>query len=149
MDYVLDQPNFIPSYYGLVQFSLHRHPMQTRYTFTSETDPVYIDGIYICLVIEEPGRSLEELTQILIETLHDAAAEAYPHTQSEHMQRSGSMPQNNWYDEECREMRATLQREVLLGVMTHRQLQIAFLRLLRQKKRTYLAQLERELYHLF
>ena len=27
---------------------------------------------------------------------------------------------NNWYDEECRDMRASLRRDVLMGVITHR-----------------------------
>ncbi|MCO5607954.1 hypothetical protein L7F22_062156 [Adiantum nelumboides] len=59
------------------------------------------------------------------------------------------MPQNSWYDEECREMRAQLQRDFLLGVITHRQSQTAFRRLVRRKKRAYLAQLERDLFDLF
>ena len=118
VDYVLAQPSFIPSIQDFkvgprpievavdhalltftvsFQFSTARVAQtstHTRYTFTSETDPVYIDGIYRRLVTEEPGRSLEELTQILTETLHDAAAETYPHTQPTHRRRSGSMPQN-------------------------------------------------------
>ena len=55
----------------------------THYTFTRETDSVYTYGIYKRLCIEDPGQPLEELTTILTQTLHDAAAEAYPHTQPE------------------------------------------------------------------
>ncbi|MCO5551840.1 hypothetical protein L7F22_005344 [Adiantum nelumboides] len=46
-------------------------------------------------------------------------------------------------------MRAQLQRDLLLGVIAHRQSQIAFRRLVRRKKRTYLAELERYLFDLF
>ncbi|MCO5563615.1 hypothetical protein L7F22_017262 [Adiantum nelumboides] len=59
------------------------------------------------------------------------------------------MPQNSWYDEECREMRIRLHREVLMGITTRRQSQIIFRRLVRRKKRAYLSQLDRDLYQLF
>ena len=143
MDYVMAQPSFIPYIQDFTvgpkpigiavdhallaltisfQFTTIQWPRvaaPTRYIFTSETDSVYTDGIYRRLCTEEPGRPLEELTYILTETLHDAAREAYPHTQPEQRRPSGSMPQNSWYDEECRVMRARLQREVLLGVITY------------------------------
>ena len=75
--------------------------------------------------------------------------ETYPHTQPHHKRRSSSMPQNSWYDEECREMRITLQREVFSGVITHKQSHMSFRCLVRKKKRNYLAHLKRKLYHLF
>lgn len=121
----------------------------TRYTLTSETNCVYRDGIYRRLCTEDPGRPLEELTHILTETLHDAAREAYAHTQPKQRRCFGTMPQNNWYDEECRELRARLQREVSLGVTTHRQSRIAFRHVVQRKKRAFLAHLEEELYQLF
>ena len=84
---------------------------QTRYTFTPETDSVYIEEIYSRLCSAEAVYTVEKITALLTETLHGAAAaEAYPHTQPDQRRRSGSMPQNSWYDEECREMRAQIQR---------------------------------------
>ena len=124
-------------------------PSATRYRFTRETDSVYTDEIYARLCGEEPERPLHELTQILTETLHLAAAQAFPHSQPSRRPSSGKMPQNSWYDEECKETRATLQREVHMGTTTHRQSRITFRRLVRRKKRAYLAQLERDLYQLF
>ena len=58
--------------------------MRTRYTFTSETDSVYTDGMHRCLLAEEPRCLLGELTQILIETLHGATVEACQLLQLEH-----------------------------------------------------------------
>ena len=46
-------------------------------------------------------------------------------------------------------MRGRLQSEVLLGIITHRQSQNAFRRLVRRKKRAFLATIEQELYQLF
>ncbi|MCO5586843.1 hypothetical protein L7F22_040788 [Adiantum nelumboides] len=121
----------------------------TPYTFTPKTDSVYLEEIYSRLCTVGPGLSVEECTTLLTKTLHGAALEAYPHTQPGQRQHSGSMPQNSWYDEECRERRAQLQRDLLLEVITYRQSRIASRRLVRRKKRAYLAQLERNLYDLF
>lgn len=92
---------------------------------------------------------MEEITTLLTQTLHDAASEAYPHTQPGRRRHSGSMPQNSWYDEECKDVRAQLERDLLLGAITHRQSRIAFRRLVRRKKRAFLAHMERDLYQLF
>ena len=46
-------------------------------------------------------------------------------------------------------MRTSLQKEVLSGVITHKQSKKMYNRIVRRKKRNYLAQLEKELYHLF
>ena len=43
-----------------------------------------MDGIYRRLAIEDPKCPLDELTELLTKALHDAAMEAYPHTQSQH-----------------------------------------------------------------
>ena len=126
-----------------------RGTTHTRYTFTPETDSVYTEEIYSRLYAAEPVYSVEEITTLLTQTLHGAAAEAYPHTQPDQRRRSGSMPQNSWYDEECKETRARIQRELLLGVITHRQSRITLRRLVRRKKRAFLAQMERDLYQLF
>ena len=107
MDYVMAQPSFISSVQDLTigprpvgvavdhalmsmtisfQFSVAHMPRvaaPTRYTFTRETASVYIDGIYKPISTKETGHPLEELTSILTQTLHDAAVEAYPHTQPE------------------------------------------------------------------
>lgn len=92
---------------------------------------------------------MEEITSLLTETLHGVAAKAYPHTQPDQRRRSGSMPQNSCYDEECREMRAQIQRELSLGLITYTQSRVTLRRLVRRKKRAFLAQMERDLYQLF
>ncbi|MCO5553716.1 hypothetical protein L7F22_007242 [Adiantum nelumboides] len=115
-----------------------RRQSHSRYTFTPETDSVYSEEIYSRLCTAGPGLSVEKCTTLLTETLHGVASEAYPHTQPDQRRHSGSMPQNSWYDEECREMRAQLQRDLLLGVITYRQSRIASRCLVRQKKRAYL-----------
>ena len=104
------------------QYSTSETPRRTactRYIFTSETDSVYVEEIYSRMWAAEPVYTVEEITTQLTEILHGAAAEAYPHTQLDQRRRSGSMPQNSWYDEECREMRAQIQRELALGVITY------------------------------
>ncbi|MCO5581341.1 hypothetical protein L7F22_035222 [Adiantum nelumboides] len=108
--------------YSIAQTS--RGISQTRYSFTPEANSVYTEEIYSRLCTAGPGLSVEECTTLLTETLHGAALEAYPHTQLGRRQHSGSMPQNSWYDEECRETRAQLQRDLLLGVITYRQSRI-------------------------
>ena len=54
----------------------------------------------------EPVYTVEEITSLLTEILHGAAKEAYPHTQPDQKWGFGNMPQNSWYDKECREMKA-------------------------------------------
>ncbi|KAH7440397.1 hypothetical protein KP509_04G105200 [Ceratopteris richardii] len=173
VDYIMTQPSFIPC---IQDFTVGARPMgvavdhalltlsvsfqystaqtsvgksHTHYTFTPETDSVYTKEISDHLRTVGPSLSLEECTTLLTETLHSAASVAYPHTRPVRRRQYGSMPQNSWYDEECREMRAQLQRDLLLGVITYRQSQIAFRRLVRRKKRAYLSQLERDLYQMF
>ena len=82
----------------------------------------------------EPVYIVEEITSLLTEILHGAAKEAYPHTQPDQKRGFGNMPHNSWYDEECREMRAQIQRELTLGIITYRQSRIALRRLVRRKK---------------
>ncbi|KAH7442549.1 hypothetical protein KP509_03G093700 [Ceratopteris richardii] len=144
VDYIMTQPSFIPCIqdftvgarpvgvavdhalltlsvsfqYSTAQTSVGRS--HTRYTFTPETDSVYTKEIWDRLRTVGRGLSLEECTTLLTETLHSAASVAYPHTRPVRRRQYGSMPQNSWYDEECREMRAKLQIDLLLGVITYR-----------------------------
>ena len=174
VDYVLAQPSFIPYIQDLTvgprpigvvvdhalltwNVSLQCNPHQAaqqepkpiRYTFTSETNTIYTEGIYQQLCFGMPNSSLDEITQILTETLHAAAVEAYLHAQPTTKRRPGSMPQNSWYDAECREMRITLEKEVLLGIITHKKSRSIFRCLVRRKKRAFITQLEQGLYKLF
>ena len=96
-----------------------------------------------------PNSSLDEITQILTDTLHVAAIEAHPHTQSTNKPRPGNMPQNSWYDTECRETRIALQKQVLLGTITYKKSRSTFQSLIRRKKRAFITQQELELYKLF
>ncbi|KAH7292540.1 hypothetical protein KP509_29G073500 [Ceratopteris richardii] len=173
VDYIMTTPSFLPYIEDFIvgprpigvaldhalltldvsfQFTTSQRPPtrgHTRYSFTSQTDSVYMDGIYRCLCTQEPGRPLDELTNLLTKTLHDAAKEAYPHTHPEERGSSRTMPLNSWYDEKCRELRGRLQREVALGVTTHIHSRITSRLLVRRKKRAFLARLEEELYQLF
>ena len=63
------------------QFSVTRmaqNPTLVRYTFTSQSDSIYKDGIYRRLTDKDPKCPLMELTKILTKTIHEAAMEAYP-----------------------------------------------------------------------
>ena len=134
------------------QYSVSQTPQKkacTRYVFTPETDSVYVEEIYSRMWAAEPVYTVEDITTQLTEILHGAAVEAYPHTLPDQRSRSGNMPQNSWYDEECREMRAQIQRKLALGLITYRQSRVTFRRLVRRKKRAFLTQLERDLYQLF
>ena len=166
VDYVITSPSFISSIQDLrvghkpigiavdhalltfsvsFQYSTSQTPQRlthTRYTFTRETDSVYIEEICKRMWAAEPVYTIEEITNLLTEILHGAAKEAYPHTQPDQRKPSGTMPQNSWYDEECREQRAQIQRELILGVITYKQSRIAIRRLIRRKKRAFLAQLD-------
>ena len=55
----------------------------------------------------------------------------------------------SWYDEECRDTRRCLQRDVTRGIYTHNQARATFQRLVRKKKRLHLAKFEDQLYRLF
>lgn len=173
VDYIITSPSFMSSIqdfkvgprpvgvavdHALLTFSVsfqysasqtQRRVTHTRYTFTPETDSVYVEEIYKRMWAAEPVYTVEEITSLLTEILHGAAKEAYPHTQPDQKRGFGNMPQNSWYDEECRETRAQIQRELTLGIITYRQSRIALRRLVRRKKRTFLAQLEHDLYQLF
>ena len=117
------------------QCSMHhmstQEPKPIRYTFTPEIDEIYTDGIYRRLCSRMPNSSLDEIMQILIDTLHAAAVEAYPHTQHTNKPRPCNMPQNSWYDAECRETRITLQKQVLLGIITYKKSRSIFQSLVR------------------
>ena len=97
----------------------------------------------------EPVYTVEEITFLLTEILHGAAKKAFQHTQPGHKRKTGNMPQNSWYDEECREVRAQIKRELALGNITYKQSRVALRRIVRRKKRAFLTWLEHELYQLF
>ncbi|MCO5559084.1 hypothetical protein L7F22_012676 [Adiantum nelumboides] len=173
VDYVMTSPSVISSIqdlkvesrpvgiavdHALLTFSVscqysaiqgHQRTAHTKYTFTPETDPVYVEEIYNRMRAAEPVYTVEEITFMLTEILHGAAKEAFQHTQSGHKRKTGNMPQNSWYDEECREVRAQIKRELTLGNITYKQSRVALWRIVRRKKRAFLTWLEHELYQLF
>ena len=173
VDDILAQPSFLPSIKDLstsprpigiavdhafltltisFQFNTAQKmqlPKHIRYTFTPDSNPVYKDGLYRHLADKNPESPLKELTKVLTKAIHEAALEAYPHYKPHHKCSSGSMPQNNWYDKECRQMRISLQKEVLSGAITQKQAKKMYSKIVRRKKRNHLAQLEKKLYHLF
>ena len=120
-------------------------PKHIRYNFTPDSNPVYKDGLYRRLADKDPQVPLIELIEVLTKAIHKASQEAYPHSKPHHKHSSGNMPQNNWYDEECKETRTSLQKEVLMGAITQKQSKKMYSKVVRRKKRNHFAQLEKEL----
>ena len=163
VDYILAQPSFLSSIkdlstsprpigiavdHALLTFTISfqfnttqkmQLPRQIRYTFIPDCNSVYKDGLYRRLADKDPRSPLSELTEILTKAIHEASQDAYPHSKPHQKPSRGNMPQNNWYDKECKEMRTSLQKEVLSGVITHKQSKKMYSRIVRRKKRNYLA----------
>ena len=78
---------------------------------------MYSCGVYNGMLDLDPFAPLEELTQGLSNSLHKAAANAFPHTTAD-PSKLGRVIQNSWYDEECRDTRRCLQRDVTRGIYT-------------------------------
>ena len=97
----------------------------------------------------DPHAPLEEVTAQLAGTLHTSAAEHFPHTSPRSTPPNQNVPQNSWYDAECKETRLRLQQDESRGVRTHKQARSIFRRLVRRKKRAYLSKVEHEFYQLF
>ena len=101
----------------------------TVYFYTRDRPVLYRGDLQRRMWAAEPVYTVEEITTLLTEILHGAAAEAYPHTQPDQRRRSGSIPQNSWYDDECKEMRSQIQSELVRGIITYKQSRIALRRL--------------------
>ncbi|MCO5608775.1 hypothetical protein L7F22_062991 [Adiantum nelumboides] len=121
----------------------HTH---TTIHFTRELSHVYTDHLHSHLLTLDSHAPLDTLTTQLTHILHDSAL----HTHSTHTYppREGSMPQNGWYDDDCRELRRGLRTAETLGEITHRQAQRRMQSLIRRKKREWEERQYWELYHL-
>ena len=108
-----------------------------KYRFTRETIDVYSCGVYDGMLDLDPFAPLDELTQGLSSSLHKAATNAFPHTTANPPPKLDRVIQNSCYDEECRDTRRCLQREVARGIYTHKQARATFQRLVRKKKRIH------------
>ncbi|MCO5598120.1 hypothetical protein L7F22_052212 [Adiantum nelumboides] len=108
-------------------------------------------NIFKLLAIVDPHIPLVELTQQFTKALHAAVETAFPHSggSNSYNERKDNKPRNGWYDDECRQLRARLNKDIATRNTTHKQRKISFRHLVRRKKRNFLAQLKQELYELF
>ena len=61
---------------------------------------------------EDPWKPIEELTKDLSNSVHVAAKASFPYNEPNRTRKVGNVPQNSWYDEECKEKRDQMQIEV-------------------------------------
>ena len=87
---------------------LHSSPARTPHTtihFTHELAPLSSAEVEYGLCLLHPSTPLSVLTSHISSVLHTSAISSFPHTT--HRGRTpppGTMPQNRWYDDECREL---------------------------------------------
>ncbi|MCO5578945.1 hypothetical protein L7F22_032796 [Adiantum nelumboides] len=92
-------------------------------------------GDFIQLDLDAP---LSTLTSELTSILHSAALESFPSTMhSSDTSRSGTMPQNRWYDDECRQLYQRLRAQHITGQIFERQMHRQMGTLSRRKRRTF------------
>ena len=106
-----------------------------KYLFTCETIDVSSCGVYNDMLDLDPFAPLEELTQGLSNSLHKAAANAFPHTTAD-PSKLGRVIQNSWYDEECRDTKRCFQCKVIWRIYTHKQARTTLQHLTRKEKRS-------------
>ena len=104
---------------------------------------------YDGLLEMDPTTSMSTLTTQLSLLLHTAAISSFPH--HTHMGRTvkpGTMPQNRWYDDECRELYMPLRTQQALGKITQKEARRQMRSLTRRKRRAYEETQYWDLYHL-
>ena len=94
---------------------------------------------------------LDTLTSQLTDLLHTLAISSFPHTPHRPVTqaKTGTMPQNDWYDDECRDTRARLLLKQARGEISAKQAKRAFQSLTRRKKRAFEIEKYWALYQLF
>lgn len=89
------------------------------------------------------------LTTQLSSTLHSAAMTSFPHTtHTGHPPRAGTMPQNRWYDADCRELYRHLRSQKALGEITEIEARKKMKTLTRRTRRAYEETQYWDLYHM-
>ena len=85
----------------------------TTIHFTHELFDIYSQHFQAHLSLH-----LESLTTELTHILHSATISNFPYTKHSSQGRVGSMPQNRWYDEDCRDLHRQLKVLQLSGTIT-------------------------------
>ena len=83
-----------------------RHP--TTIHFTHEHFDIYSRHVQDHLSSLDPSLPLESLTIELTHILHCTTINSFPYTKHSNQCRVGSMPQNRWYDDDCRDLNRQL-----------------------------------------
>ena len=98
------------------------HTPHTTIHFTHELASLYSAEVEHGLCLLHPSTPLSVLTSHISSVLHTSAISSFPHTT--HTGRTpppGTMPQNRWYDDECRELYRRLRARRALGEITERE----------------------------
>ena len=126
----------------------HQPTPHTTIHFTHDLDHVYSHHLNEHISLLDPSATLSTLTSQFTHLLHTSALNSYPHhTSSGHITK-GNMPQNQWYDEECRELYRSLQAQKARGEITHQEASRCIKTLTRRKRRAYEEEQYWDLYHL-
>ncbi|KAH6556711.1 hypothetical protein KP509_1Z160900 [Ceratopteris richardii] len=120
----------------------------TTIHFTHELSHIYAHHLHTRLLSLDPLSPLDTLTSQITTILQDSALLSFPHRTYVHPPRRGSMPQNRWYDAECRELRKHLQILEHRGDITHAQSQRRMQILTRRKRREWEERQYWDIYHL-
>ncbi|MCO5562396.1 hypothetical protein L7F22_016023 [Adiantum nelumboides] len=120
----------------------------TTISFTHELTPVYIHHLHEHLIHLDPTTPLDTLTTDITSILHESATQSFPHRIHTHPPRTGTMPQNRWYDDECRNLHRHLRILEIRGEITHHQAQRKMRTLTRRKRREWEEHQYWDIYHL-
>ena len=122
----------------------------TTIHFTHEVAHIYSAEVEKGLLLLLPTTPLSILTSHITSVLHTSAISSFPHTtHTGHTPPPGTMPQNRWYDDECRELYRRLRAQRALGEITEREARRQMKTLTRRKRRAFEETQELELYRLF
>ena len=86
--------------------------------FMHELAHIYSRHVQAHLSSFDSSLPLENLTTKLAHTLHSTTISSFPYTKHSNHSRIGSMPQNKWYDEDCRELYRQLKVSRLSGTIS-------------------------------
>lgn len=107
--------------------------------FDHALNPVYVSHLTYALDLFDEKTDLSRASDTLVSMIHDATIKSFPTTHSLAHTPLGTMLQNPYYDDKCREMRSHLPHERALGHMTTQEAQQISRRLTRRKRRAFLA----------
>ncbi|MCO5600622.1 hypothetical protein L7F22_054737 [Adiantum nelumboides] len=120
----------------------------TTIHFTHELSHVYSHHLHDRLLQLDPHASLDTFIDYITDIMHASALQSFPHSTHTDSPRTGTMPQNRWYDDECRDLRKKVRALEASGEITHREAQRRMHSLTRRKKRAWEEIQYWDLYHL-